>query len=365
MLDWQIASGAPGAGVTFAPIVPAPTVRITPLDVPFAANSTDDHDKTTYSADSGGLVPIPLAYETTPWRLQYTLADGVPHEVQWSPDKKRGHLTVPVFGRPERQPAPSGSGYTITPTGVTMYSLPRVITTGLWTEGKIGNYVPARDGAKIDYDFVNAVSMSGDKGSPDPTLGDQALLIDYKIDNLSGGTNCRMAVGAATMDPTLTAGAHAVRAPEWSIGSVSVMSDPVSLSFITRLTTGLGKLESTFGASSSTLLFGTAASTSMPALTTLPATSPLGVVFPTPVMVTLLHCPYNVNRFPAVMIPSTLTSAPLIVHVQLVDSRQALGVTLNSGMETVITVAAAGGFTLVFPAPIPTAIKLATPPTAW
>ena len=56
-----------------------------------------------------------------------------------------------------------------------------------------------------------------------------------------------------------------------------------------------------------------------------------------------------------------LDAFPHILHAQLVDTRQVLGVNLNSGMETVLTSAAAGGFTMAFPAPIPTQFTLKTP----
>jgi hypothetical protein len=176
VLDWQIdtvlASGDPDPVIRFAPIDPAPRVRIAPIDGPF------DIVQTTYSP-SDGSIPIPREYLNTTWRLEYTLAGGVPHEVQWAPEDKQGHLTVPVFGRLQREPVPMGSGYTITPITVTSYSHPRVFTTGLWTEGVASNYLMS-DGGRVDYDFYNDTrSLSGPRGRPDPALGDRALLVDF------------------------------------------------------------------------------------------------------------------------------------------------------------------------------------------
>ncbi|HEX4420160.1 MAG TPA: hypothetical protein VH165_19730, partial [Kofleriaceae bacterium] len=75
---------------------------------------------------------------------------------------------------------------------------------------------------------------------------------------------------------------------------------------------------------------------------------------------TLLQCPYDTNPLPTTAQPASLDQFPQILHVQLVDSRMALGATLASGMETVLT-SIGGTFTMAFPAPIPTAITLTTP----
>src|SRR3954471_8486809 len=76
VLDWQIAtllaSGDPDPTIRFAPIDPAPKIRIAPIDGSF------DHDKATYSP-ADGSIGLPLAYLNTTWRLEYTLADNLPH----------------------------------------------------------------------------------------------------------------------------------------------------------------------------------------------------------------------------------------------------------------------------------------------
>ena len=352
VLDWQIATvltfGAPDPLIGFAPIAPAPKVRIAPLDGALSA------DRTTYSRDDGSIL-IPREYVGITWRLEYTLADGVPHEVQWAPVDKQGHLTVPIFGRLPRDPVPMGGGYRITPLNPpTSYTLPRVFTTGLWTEG-----LANPSGTTVDYDFSSATSLSGASGQPKPSLGDHALLVDYIMD----GSNCRVAVGSgALISAAIQAGMHSPATPTWDSARKTVMSDPVDFKFVTRLTTGLGKLESTFSGPLSTQLFGTVASTDMPGLAATPESSTLlGVRLPVPVMQSLLKCPYTLNPLPQTAQPTILDSFPRILHVQLVDTRQVLGATLASGMETVIVSAAAGGFTMAFPAAIPTQFKLATP----
>jgi hypothetical protein len=363
VLDWQVAavlpSGAPDPTIRFAPIDPAPRVRITPLDVPFPADPNNDPYKPIYSAGGDGWIQIPREYLNTTWRLAYTLADNVPHEVQWAPEDKQGHLTVPIFGRLERAPAPSGGGYAITPTGVAGFNLPRVLTTGLWTEGVINNYAAA-DGAKIDFDFFNAVSLSGAKGRPDPALGDRALLVDYLVDSSS---RCRIATGTATLESAaLEPNLHTALTPPWDTSSELVTSTPVNFDYLTRLTLGLSKVGSMFRSDLSSLTFGAAASTDMPGLTVTPEMSRLGLLLPVPVMLTLLQCPYSANPLPRAAQPMVLDPFPRVLHVQLVGTRQvqALGITLSSGMETVIASAAAGGFEMAFPAAMPMQFKLTT-----
>lgn len=374
VLDWQIAtvlpSGAPDPVIRFAPIDPAPKVRIAPLDGPF------DRDQATY-APGDGSIQIPAEYLNTTWRLEYILVgDVVPHEVQWTPEDKQGHLTVPVFGRLQRDPVPVGSGYTITPGGpsaVTSYSHPRVLTTGMWSEGCVVGNCTMSNGGKIDYDFYsNATYLIGARGRPEPTLGDRALLVDYVDGNsMEGSVGCRIAAGSATLaSAALEPGMHTVQTPTptWDSGRRDVMGAAVDLRFVARLA-GLGKLQDSF-LPLSPQLFGFAASTDMPGLAgglregllpVVPMPPPMSPLpLPLPVMQTLVQCPYN-KTLPRTAQPMLLDSFARIQHVQLVDTRKVLGVDLNSGMETVIAAAAAGGFTMAFPAAIPMQFTLATP----
>jgi len=359
VLDWQIATllasgpnaGAPDPMIRFAPIDPAPKIRIAPIDGSF------DQDQATYSPVDGSIA-FPHAYLNTTWRLEYTLADGVPHEVQWAPEDPQGHLTVPVFGRIQRDPVPPGGGYQITPSNPpASFMSPRVFTTGLWTEG-----TASHNGTTVDYDFSSATSLSGAKGRPDPTLGDRALLVDY-LDSPINAAGCRVAVGSAALDSAaIQTGVHTTQTPPWNTTSQVVMSDrQANFMDLGRLTSGLGKLESMFNSSASMQLFGVAASTDMPGLSGTSGT-PESSKLLVPVIVTLLQCPYNSSLGSlAPAQPPMLDPFPRILHVQLVDSRQVLGVvTLNSGMETVL-VAGASGFTMAFPAAIPMQFTLTTP----
>jgi hypothetical protein len=231
-----------------------------------------------------------------------------------------------------------------------------VFTTGLWTEGTASS-----SGTTVDYDFSSATSLSGAPGRPDPSLGDHALLVDY----LTDGNGCRIAAGSAALDSAaIQAGMHTTQTPPWNTTTAAVVSDPVGFTPVTRLTGGLGKLHVMFNGPLSAQLYGAAASIDMPGLAGTPESSMLlGVSLPVPVMLTLLQCPYNIALSSLTQLPAqppTLASFPRIVHVQLIDSRTALGVMLNSGMETVLAEGATG-FTMAFPAALPTQFTLATP----
>jgi len=352
VLDWQIASvlasGAPDPTIRFAPIDPAPAVRIAPLNGSFGV------DTTTYSTRDGSIV-IPREYLGTTWRLEYTLSGDVTHEVQWSPEDMSGHLTVPIFGRIQRAPVPNGGGYTITPSNPPVsYTFPAVLTTGLWTHG----FIPSNPvGATVDYDLGNASSLSGAMGRPDPALGDRALLVDYAVDS---SNQCRVAIGSAAFSAAVQPMMHTVQTPTWDASRTGVACPPVNDAFRARLVAGLGKLDFNFSTFFSRILFGAMASIDMPGLTVRLNDVSWLALLPAPMFQELLRCPYNVTSIPTVVQPSVLDSFPYIVHVQLVDGRQALGVDLPSGMETVIT-PTSGAFQMAFPAPIPMQFRLATP----
>ncbi|MBC7974514.1 MAG: hypothetical protein H7138_05965 [Myxococcales bacterium] len=363
-LTWQVAdverNGDPARDALDAPIVPAPEVRYAALGQPWV--------DTTYSPIDGAVVVDRAFFQPTQdgmstvdarlptWRLEYTLADGVPHEVQWSPEDKQGQLTVPLFGRATRKLVPIGGGYTVTPTGAPAnYSNPRVFTTGQWSEGLIPSYL---GGTAIDYDFVNAAAMSGSRSSPEPELGDRAFLVDYN----SNAEGCRFAVGSAALDSAaLEANKHSPTTAAWDASRKPITSETVSFETISRFLTALGPLHT--GMVSGTTAFGIAASTRMPPLTGVAPSAVLPVVteLPAPVMMTLLQCPFDVTPLPSAAQPVALDAFSRLLHVQLVSSRRVLGAVLASGMETAIASGMSTEFKLSFPAAIPTMISLATP----
>lgn len=352
-LDWQIGTITPASGSTpaapapptSAPISPAPKVRL--------ATMTGAFTDATYAAD--GTIEIPRDYITQPWRLEYTLADGLVHEVQWKPDDKVGHIVVPIFGRPARDPVPAGAGYTLTPTTPpASYNFPRVFTMGLWTAG-----IAARPStATLDYDFSNSVSLSGPLGAPDLAKGDQGLVIDYQID----GTGCRKGDGYAAFDPSVT-GSHSVQAPAWGTHMKMITLGAVNTERANQISDLLG---GSLPANLAFSIVGAIPSTDMPGLTAPPNNALLPTVLPNPVMIELLQCPLSVLGTISTALPDALTGFPLAEHIQIVGTRSVPGpasmVTLTSGMEAVALVSpTTGSAALSFPAPLPLGITL-TPP---
>jgi hypothetical protein len=283
----------------------------------------------------------------------------VPHEVQWAPEDKLGHLTVPMVGRLDRSPVPGGSGYTLTPNNYAdTYSFPRVFTTGLWTDGAVTAAFTGPTLSTVDYDFSSAVPLSGPGGRPDPARGDRGALVDFVTDAGSGTPCSRVAIGSAAVDPTLQSGMHTTQMVTWDTRRQVVSAPAVDTGFIDRLTAD--PLRGTFSATQSVLLYGAVPSTDFPGLTgTAPTLSQIAL--PIPVMQTLLQCRYSRSPLPDTANPAPLDDFPRVFHVQLVAIRQALGANLASGIETVIASSAAAGFNIAFPAPLATKLILITP----
>jgi hypothetical protein len=369
-------SGAPAAQLDYPPFATglAPQVKIATLDGELAT--------VTYHNDAAepGWIEIPKPYFDHPagsasprtWRLEYTVPGGVPHEVQWAPEDTVGHLVVPVVGRLDRVPVPTGSGYTVS-LGVNFSTPPthnpRVFTTGLWSSGPTEPPVNIAVGqSSIDYDFGKAVSLSGTKGIPVAAQGDRGLVVDYVSDPDAKGIKCNVAVGAATLETlALSATGHTVQAGTWDMSRLAVTSDIPGVGAFARLGPALGALGAGASNVDSQLMFGVIPSSSFPGLI---GTSD-DFRLPVPVILPLLTCPAAPNEMgppdtasiPRTAQPTLLADFPTALHVQLVEARTvaAPSITLYSGMETVIAAPAGGGFQLSFPASIPTKIKLTTP----
>lgn len=361
-LTWQVATvttaGEPDPAIAYPPIVPAPQVRIAPIDVALA----DSPDAATY-ADTG-TIAIPGAYVDKMWRLEYTLADGVPHEVQWSPENMLGHVTVPVFGRLQRAAPPDGGGYTVTPTNPpASYTFPRVFTTGLWTEGRVVPD-PTPGQQTIDHDFSRSTSLSDRKGSPDPALGDRGFVVDFIF---NGATGCTIAAGSAMLtSAALELQTHSVQTVVWDAARKSVASAPINVfAPNTRLIDALGDLDGGLGYQG-VLMFGVGASPVMPGLGSAPMSGLLSgtAQLPVPMMLTLLQCRNDMGP-PLAMPPITaqpmaLDAFPHLLHLQITNTRVLDGLSLTSGIETVALTAVSQN-DVRFSAAIPIAFELTNP----
>lgn len=370
-LTYQLAGVLPSgdaASITFPPLVPAPLVKYAPL-LPGQPMASLIEGK--YSP--GGQVEIPRDYLVTPWRLEYIVTDGVsstvPHEVQWLPDDKKGHIAVPLFGRLAVDQPSNMAGYKVKPNGALPFVAPQVISTGLWTAGTAD--IDPTSSTTVSYELSHATLMSGKVGLPDPALGDRAYLVDVATD----AQGCQFAVGSVFLNPaavqiqTVMPSTRTTQVPSasWDAQRNPVATGGFDLKLIGRLQNKLGNLHT---AVTGTVLFGYAPSLGMPGLAAL--RRPTSLPLPVPVMAPLLQCPYSPNPGdghpgvpPDTARPGGLSSFPQILHIQLVDPRTVLGVTLSSGMETVLTSVRLPsnelGFAITFPAAIPAQPMLATP----
>lgn len=340
----------------------APQIRIAPLDGSFTA--------VAYAAAPGdGRIAIPASYAEAAggarptWRLEYTLPgkDEVPHEVQWAPDDKIGHIIVPLVGRLEERGAPMGSGYTVTTSPPATYTAPRIWTLGRWTDGEANVIAPA---GTVDFDFANAKALAGawDTGTMDPAL-DRAFLVDLAVDqiNIPMDISCTIVVGAAALGMVDLAATRTRQTVSWDTQRKAVLSDPLGFEFIDRLRTALGKLRGTFNAAGSKILFGVAPSRDFPGL----SGSSIALQLPVPVMHTLMQCTYNAYPLDSTVQPKALGDFPIVLHAQILDTRRIGTINLHSGLETVLAPSPNGGFAMSFPAAIPVEMTLTTPAGAF
>jgi hypothetical protein len=324
------ASGMVDMELDYGPIAPAPEVLLGLLG------------ETLESAEYGpdGIVPYPTDLVGKPWRLVYKLADGIPHEVRWSPPAGTvGHIVDPRFGRLERLPVPPGSGYKIAPVGSpAQHALTRVFTTGLWTEGVVTGAIPA--GAALDYDFsTKAVSLGGPLGAPEKARADHGVLVDFKNQN-----SCRVATGTATFAvPDLVAGT--MTAPEVQPEYISAdknvrltLGGPALIDV--RLQTLLGAraggaadvLRMEYGYTPSLGVFGFSR----------PPSSPSDFYLPGPLVIALANCtiPQGSTFFQSETFADALDLTPLFsraVHLEVVNQRMLGSLVLSSGFAAVLT----------------------------
>ncbi len=336
----------------YAPLDPPPSVQLGRIGE--ALEAAD------YGPD--GTVKYPVALAGSTWRLVYTLADGIPREVHWSPPAGDlvAHIVEPLLGRPQRLPVPPGSGYRITPTGSPgQHTLSRVFTTGIWTEGETPMPLP---GATFDYDFgAKAQSLSGPRGAPESAAFDHAVLADFQ--NLNG---CRVATGVATfVVPDLVAGMLSPPDPQppyFGPDKQAILDlagpDPVD----TRLQDVLGARAS--GANLDRMEYGYVPSLGVFGFSKPVPEQSLGFFLPGPRMIAFADCRFTPGlaqfQTPTFADPPELRGRfPHVVHVEVANQRtvsQGL-VTLTSGFSAVLA-SSSYQFTSEFLVAAPTRITL-------
>ena len=183
---------------TYVPITPAPRVQYGRVGQPLV--------DTSYTG-----VDVQVGYEfaeaTETWRLVYTLAGGVPHEVHWRPSaiSRPGHATVLQLTPNDREAVPTPGTFVLDATGApSTWEAPRVYTTNTWTVdpgAAPDTGVPTR--VTSDFASMFTTAMAGPKRKPDPTK-DLEVLLDY--DTTAAASRCMVAKGSAAFHIDLATG---------------------------------------------------------------------------------------------------------------------------------------------------------------
>lgn len=336
--------------LAYGPLDPPPAVQLGRIGEPLQAAA--------YGPD--GTVKYPVALAGSTWRLVYTLADGVPREIHWSPPAGDlvAHIVEPLLGRAERLPVPAGSGYTIAPAGSpTQHTLSRVFTTGIWTEGETPMPPP---GATFDYDFgAKAQPLSGRLGAPEQAAFDHAVLADFQ--NMGG---CRVATGVATfVVPDLAPGMRSAPDPQpayFGPDKQAILDlagpDPVD----TRLRDVLGARAS--GANLDRMEYGYVPSLGVFGFAKPAPEQSLDFLLPGPGMIAFASCRFSPGlaqfQTPSFADPPELRGRfPHAVHVEVANQRIVGLVTLTSGFSAVLT-SSSYTFRSEFLAAAPTGVRL-------
>lgn len=259
-------NGAATNMVITRPLDPPPTVQVGRIDGPLAPTTYDQ-----------GAVAIPADFPGTPWRLVFTPAGDVPHEVHWAPAVGvEGRAVIPQFGGVDRGAVPANASYSMQPAGTFTYADLRVYTTGVWAVGQ-----PTASGtlATLPVNPSALQPISGPLLAPDPEKGDRVVLVDY-----TGTFPCVSAKGSAVFAIPLTGPDSAqVPAPSYFQTQESGVKVDVGMQAYFRI---VGQFAPTDGYMMSHAMYGLAPSTVMPGFVTNPLAAPLHG----PAMIPLIRC---------------------------------------------------------------------------
>lgn len=357
-LRLQIANTTPDTGaldrtLEYRPLTPMPAIALGLVGEPL------DPELAIYD-EADGTVQYPLRFVGQRWRLAYTLAGGVPREVQWSPPdggEQPPQLVEPLFGRFERRAVPANSGYAITPTSAPLsHTQTRVYTTGIWTESVSGPFA----GGTFNYDFANAIPLSGPRGAPEKDKLDHAVLAHFVPSMPMTSVNCLSASRVATFEvpdlvenslqPPAQQPAYIVADEEITLRLTSAM--PIDSRLRMLLDTRAAPINL------NRMSFGYVPSTDM-----LGFSKPVTDFFlPGPVMIAFATCTFpqgtpSLGLLAVADPPELRTRFPQVVHVEIANQRTRDAVTLTSGFSAVV---ASGNYEFLagFPVAAPRRVQL-------
>ena len=340
--------GAATNVVEMRPLVPAPTVQVGLVDGPLTP--------ATYNQ---GVIEIPANYPGNAWRLVYTPAGDVPHEVHWAPAAGvEGRAVVSQFGGVDRGPVPANASYRLTTDNAGTYGDLHVFTTGVWATG-----VPSVNGAvmtqPVNPDDLEVIS--GPLLAPDDAKGDHVVLVGYE-----GTYPCQHTQGTAVFNIALTGPDSASQIiPHWKTdGGAAITVNGYAVNTASRVADRYGPgLQP--GNVTSMALYGYGASTVMPMFVTHPFASPLYA----PPMIPLVEC-ISVDPLIGTQLTSSIPFAglkleanetlPMIANVQLIVQRQLpSGPVVSDGLTgAAATTTGQTNFNIEFPVGIPLDIRL-------
>ncbi len=197
------AAGAPTRNAIFVPISPPPTVQYGRRGEALIDTTIDGQQV---------AVGYEFAESAETWRLVYTLAGGIPHEVHWKPSvsTRPGHAVTLQLTPNDRDPLPGSGTFQLNPSGAATPSnwfFPRVYTTNTWT---VDPSPPPDTGTptQINSNYVGPFTtpMAGAKRTPDP-IKDYEVLLEY--DDAAAANACFVAKGTAAFHKDLSTGTGA------------------------------------------------------------------------------------------------------------------------------------------------------------
>jgi hypothetical protein len=342
------ANGSASNVVEMRPLDPAPTVQVGRMDGALTPTTYDQ-----------GVIEIPADFPGSPWRLVYTPAGDVPHEVHWAPPVGvEPRAVVPQFGGVDRGPVPANASYRLTTDNAGTYGDLHLYTTGVWATG-----VPSVSGSTVTMAVTptDLEVISGPLLAPDDTKGDRVVLVGYQ-----GTFPCQHTQGTAVFSVALTGPDSTTSVPaHWKTdGGAGILVTGYEISTAARVAARYGPGLQPTNVTSQTY-YGYGASTVMPMFVAHPFSSPL----PAPAMIPVIECtgldPSNGTQltpevpFAGVYL-SPYATLPMVANVQLLVLRQLpSGLVVYDGVTGAIaTTTGQKTFNIQFPVGIPLDMQL-------
>jgi len=308
----------------------------------------------TYDLADGSF-EIPYALRESPHRVVYTLpGESVPHEVQWS--VTGAFLVVPRTTRFDAPAAPTGSGYSITPTGLAgQLSAPALYTSGVFTTSDPASQFDQTTPGTIGFAFPqNARAVTSPLGAPQKAKGDWVLLADFA--QQTGNQASVNAWALTQIDLAANMMTAPTTQPPWQTmkRTLSTMCSAMPANCLPRgnPTPTAQRLDTILpgGTPGRRLFVGVSPSTDLPGF--LPGVAPQFIE--RPLMLSLAEST-QIDAQVTLADPSSMLGLERVVAARLTSARSVGGATLTSAIQTITNVF---NSSLQFAAPLATNVRL-------